>query len=114
MRINNEQRERFLRKVRSMLWTLKGKRLAVLGLAFKGGTDDVRESPAISVIRSLIDEGCKIQAYDPAATDNARQAAGHGKHTVRCVSNGSHEERRCFAGAHGLGGISHHRSGPLA
>ena len=68
MRINNEQRERFLRKVRSVLWTLKGKRLAVLGLAFKGGTDDVRESPAISVVRSLLDEGCKIQAYDPAAT----------------------------------------------
>jgi UDPglucose 6-dehydrogenase len=76
MRINNEQRERFLRKVRSVLWTLKGKRLAVLGLAFKGGTDDVRESPAISVIRSLIDEGCKIQAYDPAATCNAREVLG--------------------------------------
>ena len=76
MRINNEQRERFLRKVRSVLWTLKGKRLAVLGLAFKGGTDDVRESPAISVVRSLLDEGCKIQAYDPAATDNARELLG--------------------------------------
>ena len=76
MRINNEQRERFLRKVRSVLWTLKGKRLGVLGLAFKGGTDDVRESPAISVIRSLIHEGCKIQAYDPAATENAREMLG--------------------------------------
>ena len=76
MRINNEQRERFLRKVRSVLWTLKGKRLAVLGLAFKGGTDDVRESPAIAVVRSLLDEGCKIQAYDPAAADNARELLG--------------------------------------
>ncbi|HUI84033.1 MAG TPA: UDP-glucose/GDP-mannose dehydrogenase family protein [Candidatus Binatia bacterium] len=76
MRINNEQRERFLRKVRSALWTLKGKRLGVLGLAFKGGTDDVRESPAIAVIRSLMQEGCRIQAYDPAATGNARELLG--------------------------------------
>ena len=76
MRINNEQRERFMRKVRHALWTLKGKRLGVLGLAFKGGTDDVRESPAIGVIKSLIDEGCKIQAYDPAATANARELLG--------------------------------------
>jgi len=76
MRINNDQRERFLRKVRLALWTLKGKRLGVLGLAFKGGTDDVRESPAIAVIRSLIQEGCKIHAYDPAATANAREVLG--------------------------------------
>ena len=76
MRINNEQRERFLRKVRMALWTLKGKTLGVLGLAFKGGTDDVRESPAIAVVRALIHEGCKIRAYDPAATENAREVLG--------------------------------------
>ena len=76
MRINNEQRERFLRKVRNALWTLKGKHLGVLGLAFKGGTDDVRESPAISIVKSLIDEGCKIRAYDPAAAANARDILG--------------------------------------
>ncbi len=76
MHINNEQRERFLRKVRHALWTLKGKRLGVLGLAFKGGTDDVRESPAIAVVKALISEGCKIQAYDPAATGNAREMLG--------------------------------------
>jgi UDPglucose 6-dehydrogenase len=76
MRINNEQRERFLRKVRRALWTLKGKKLGVLGLSFKGGTDDVRESPAIAVVRSLMDEGCTIQAYDPAATANARELLG--------------------------------------
>jgi len=74
MRINEDQRRRFVGKVRRALWTLKGKRLAVLGLAFKGGTDDVRESPAIAVIRSLLHEGCEIAAYDPAATARARTA----------------------------------------
>ncbi len=73
MRINEEQRHMFLRKVRSALWTLKGKRLAVLGLAFKGGTDDIRESPAIAVIRMLLKERCEIVAYDPAAAERARR-----------------------------------------
>ncbi len=73
MRINENQRRAFVRKVRSALWTLKGKRLAVLGLAFKGGTDDVRESPAIALVRSLLHEGCTIRAFDPAAMDRARE-----------------------------------------
>lgn len=71
MRINEEQRVRFLRKVRKALWTLKGKRLAVLGLAFKGGTDDIRESPAISIVKSLLRDGCEVVAYDPAAMERA-------------------------------------------
>jgi UDPglucose 6-dehydrogenase len=73
MRINEEQRQRFIRKVRSALWTLRGKKLGVLGLAFKGGTDDVRESPAILLIQSLLQEGCEISAYDPAAHERARE-----------------------------------------
>jgi UDPglucose 6-dehydrogenase len=58
MRINEDQRQRFLRKVRTALWTLRGKRLGALGLAFKGGTDDIRESPAILLVQSLVQEGC--------------------------------------------------------
>ena len=54
-------------------WILRGKRLGVLGLAFKGGTDDIRESPAILLVQSLLQEGCQIAAYDPAATARARQ-----------------------------------------
>ena len=73
MRINDEQRDRFLRKVRSALWTIKGKRIGVLGMAFKGGTDDIRESPAISIIEWLINEGAQVQAYDPAAMERARE-----------------------------------------
>jgi UDPglucose 6-dehydrogenase len=73
MRINEDQRERFLRKVRSALWTLRGKRLGVLGLAFKGGTDDIRESPALYLVQALLQEGCKVTAYDPAAIERTRE-----------------------------------------
>ena len=73
--INDEQCARFLRKVRSALWTLKGKRLGVLGLSFKGGTDDIRESPAITLVQMLCDDGCRVSAYDPAAIDRAAEVA---------------------------------------
>lgn len=73
MRINRDQRQLFLKKVRSALWTLRGKTLAVLGLAFKGDTDDVRESPAIEIIEALLREGVEVRAYDPAATAKARE-----------------------------------------
>ena len=76
MRINEEQRQRFLHKVHSALWTLRGKKLAVLGLAFKGGTDDIRESPAIFLVQALLQEGSKITAYDPAGMDRAREVLG--------------------------------------
>jgi UDPglucose 6-dehydrogenase len=66
-KINVQQKKRFLSKVRSALWTLRGKKIAVLGLAFKGETDDIRESPAIEMVSMLLAEGCSIVAYDPAA-----------------------------------------------
>jgi UDPglucose 6-dehydrogenase len=72
MRINEDQRQRFLRKVHSALWTLRGKNLAVLGLAFKGGTDDIRESPALFLVQALLQEGSKITAYDPAAMERVQ------------------------------------------
>jgi UDPglucose 6-dehydrogenase len=73
IRINEDQRHRFLRKVRSVLWNLRGKRLGVLGLAFKGGTDDIRESPAILLVQELLREGCQICAHDPAAMERAKE-----------------------------------------
>ena len=66
-KINSHQKKRFLNKVRSALWTLRGKRIGVLGLAFKGETDDIRESPAIQLVEMLLAEGCSITAFDPAA-----------------------------------------------
>ncbi len=70
-KINVTQKKRFLGKVRSALWTLRGKKLAVLGLAFKGETDDIRESPAIDLIEMLLAEGCTIDAFDPAAMERS-------------------------------------------
>jgi UDPglucose 6-dehydrogenase len=71
-RINDAQRDVFFNKVRAALWTLRGKRLAALGLAFKGDTDDIRESPALDVIQRLMAAGAHICAYDPAAIERSR------------------------------------------
>ena len=76
-KINEEQRQRFIKKVRAALWTLKNKRVAALGLAFKDGTDDVRESPAIHIINKLLEEGCQITAFDPAAMERAKLVLGN-------------------------------------
>src|SRR5437899_4907301 len=72
-KINVQQKKRFVGKVRSALWNLRGKRLGVLGLAFKGDTDDIRESPAIEIVQMLLNEGCTIAAFDPAAIKRTEQ-----------------------------------------
>jgi UDPglucose 6-dehydrogenase len=72
-KINAEQKHRFFQKIRSALWTFRGKRLGVLGLAFKGGTDDIRDSPAIEIVQMLLREGCTIDAYDPAAMERTAE-----------------------------------------
>jgi len=71
--INEAQKRIFLDKVRSALWTLRDKRVAALGLAFKGDTDDIRESPAIDIIRNLLESGASVVAFDPAAMDRAKE-----------------------------------------
>lgn len=71
-RINDAQRDVFFNKVRAALWTLRGKRIAALGLAFKGDTDDIRESPAIDIVRRLLEAGACVTAYDPAANERAQ------------------------------------------
>jgi UDPglucose 6-dehydrogenase len=71
-KINETQKDIFFNKVLSALWTLRGKRLAALGLSFKGNTDDIRESPAIDLIRKLLDAGAAVTAYDPAAIERSK------------------------------------------
>jgi len=75
--INQDQRENFVGLVRRFFGDeLKGRTLAVWGLAFKPGTDDVREAPALTVISRLLERGAVIQAYDPQAMGSTREALG--------------------------------------
>ncbi len=71
LEINQDQRRRFVRKLQELLGDLHGRPLALWGLAFKQDTDDVRESPALDVLRMLLQRGAVVTAYDPAAMANA-------------------------------------------
>ncbi len=66
-RVNKQRIERFFEKIHQALWVVKGKRVAVLGLAFKANTDDIRFAPALEVIRKLLEEGAIVHATDPEA-----------------------------------------------
>ena len=72
-RVNDKQLCRFFAKVKSALWNLRGKKLGVLGLAFKCDTDDIRESPAVALVTRLLSEGASIAAYDPAAMERTAE-----------------------------------------
>lgn len=72
LQVNAGQRTLFTEKIRQALGgRLDGRRVAVLGLAFKPGTDDVREAPSLDVIRNLIGHGAELTAHDPRAMDKA-------------------------------------------
>lgn len=72
--VNREQRERQVEKIlRFFGGNLSGRRVAVLGVAFKPGTDDMREAPAITTVAELLANGASVVAYDPVAMDNARK-----------------------------------------
>jgi UDPglucose 6-dehydrogenase len=71
-RINNAQKERFLKVIRETLWVLREKRIAVWGLTFKPDTDDLRSSVAIELVEHLLREGAHVVAYDPKGMQKAR------------------------------------------
>ncbi len=70
--VNRHQREVMLDKINAVAGDVRGKTVAALGLTFKPNTDDIRDSPAIDIIRMLIKEGAKIRAYDPAGMENTK------------------------------------------
>jgi UDPglucose 6-dehydrogenase len=71
--VNEGQREVLLRHLKDALWVLRNRTIAVLGLAYKANTDDMREAPSVPIVGALLREGATIRAYDPAAEANARR-----------------------------------------
>jgi len=75
--VNQKQRGAFIKKIDKHFSTgLAGKRFAVWGIAFKPGTDDIREAPSITLISYLLDQGAKVVAYDPVAVEACRRMLG--------------------------------------
>jgi UDPglucose 6-dehydrogenase len=75
--VNEKQRESMIPKVENLAGGLGGKRVAVLGLAFKPETNDMRDAPSVDIIRGLIKRGATVIAYDPIATNEARGLLPH-------------------------------------
>jgi UDPglucose 6-dehydrogenase len=73
---NENRKKRMVEKIRRMTGPLAGKTLAILGLAFKPNTDDVRESPALAIVKQLLDEGAQLRVHDPAAMAETRKIFG--------------------------------------
>jgi UDPglucose 6-dehydrogenase len=90
-RANQDQIKFTTQKVKKELKTLKGKKIAILGLAFKPDTDDVREARSIRVINELLKQGAKITAYDPMATSNAvkilKEKIGYAPSAIECLKD---------------------------
>ncbi len=72
-KINEIQKKLMVEKCRNILWNLRGKKIGVLGLAFKPDTDDMRNAPSIDIIKQLVEEGAEINATDPAAVKKAKK-----------------------------------------
>ena len=77
--VNEEQKTKLSRKASNRMITFQNLKVAVLGLAFKAGTDDLREAPSIDNVQLLLESGADIYAYDPVAADNFRKRYPEGK-----------------------------------
>ncbi len=72
-KVNLEQKERLFHKLKEVLPSLKNKHIALWGLAFKPGTDDIREAPSLTIIDLLLKAGAHISTFDPAAIENVKK-----------------------------------------
>ncbi|MCK4226497.1 UDP-glucose/GDP-mannose dehydrogenase family protein [candidate division WOR-3 bacterium] len=89
--VNETQKRIIYEKMKTHFGSLKNKKIAIWGLAFKPRTDDMREAPSIVTINCLLKEGVKVRAYDPEAMDNARKIFGnkieYGRTSYECLEN---------------------------
>jgi len=90
LEVNENQFKRVYGLAKKALGRLKGKRIALLGLSFKPGTDDVREAPSINLAKLLLKAGSKVTAYDPVATKNASKILPrifYAESALECLEN---------------------------
>ena len=85
--VNDSRSEAFVDKVRRALWVIKGKKIAVWGLAFKPNTDDVRDAPSFKIISKLRSEGAKLRLYDPMANEEFKMLVPEAGDDVRYFSS---------------------------
>ncbi len=72
--VNERQRAAMIPKIEKLIGDIKGKKIAVLGLSFKPETDDMREAPSVDIIKSLLERGASICAFDPVAMEEAKKS----------------------------------------
>lgn len=98
VKINEYQQDRFIANIlRSMFNTLAGKKICILGFAFKADTGDTRESPAINITRKLLAERAEVIITDPRALANAAIDLAHDKGNIRYVEDPYEAARGCHA-----------------
>jgi len=92
MEVNKLQKKSIIAKVKKMLGTIEGRTIGILGIAFKPETDDIREAVSIEVMSALLEKGCRIKAYDPAAIENAKKVIKGVKYTRNAYETAENTE----------------------
>ncbi len=83
--VNNDQKTILYKKASNRLITFDGLKVAVLGLTFKPGTDDLREAPSLENVPLLLERGAHVYAYDPVGCDNFKQRYPEGEYNIKYV-----------------------------
>ncbi|MEK5361885.1 UDP-glucose dehydrogenase family protein [Peribacillus castrilensis] len=94
--VNEKQKFKLIKKARKDFTTFKGLKVAVLGLTFKPGTDDLREAPSIPNIRLLLNEGAEIHVYDPVGMNNFREVYPTQVHYEESIERALENADLCF------------------